>query len=82
MSRKGNPYDNAAAESFIKTLKTEEVYLWDFQTTADAQRRLPYFIEDVYNQKRLHVSLGYRPPEEYEAMLVPETLKHFCLTLI
>jgi putative transposase len=69
MSRKGNPYDNAAAESFMKTLKTEEVYLWEYQTMADAQRRLPYFIEDVYNQKRLHASLGYRPPVEYEAML-------------
>lgn len=73
MSRKGNPYDNAVVESFIKTLKTEEVYLWEYETMADVQRRLPYFIEDVYNQKRLHASLGYRPPVEYEAMLVPET---------
>jgi putative transposase len=81
MSRKGNPYDNAAAESFIKTLKTEEVYLWEYQTMADVQRRLPYFIEDMYNQKRLHASLGYRPPVEYEAMLVPETPNHPCLTL-
>ena len=48
---------------------------------ADVQRRLPYFIEDVYNQIRLHASLGYRPPAEYEAMLVPETLNHPCLTL-
>ena len=81
MSRKGNPYDNAAVESFMKTLKTEEVYLWEYQTMEDAQRRLPYFIEDVYNQKRLHASLGYRPPAEYEAMLVPEPLNHPCLTL-
>ena len=81
MSRKGNPYDNAAAESFIKTLKTEEVYLWEYQTMADVQRRLPYFIEDVYNRKRLHASLGYRPPVEYETMFVPETLNHPCLTL-
>lgn len=81
MSRKGNPYDNAAVESFMKTLKTEEVYLWEYQTIEDAQRRLPYFIEDVYNQKRLHASLGYCPPVEYEAMLVPETLTHPCLTL-
>jgi transposase InsO family protein len=81
MSRKGNPYDNAAVESFMKTLKTEEVYLWEYQTMEDAQRRLPYFIEDVYNQKRLHASLGYCPPVEYEAMLVPETLTHPCLTL-
>ena len=54
MSREGNPYDNAAAESFMKTLKTEEVYLWEYQTMGDAQRRPPYFIEAVYNQKRLH----------------------------
>jgi putative transposase len=81
MSRKGNPYDNAAAESFIKTLKTEEVCLWEYQTMADVQRRLPYFIEDMYNQKRLHASLGYRPPVEYEAMLVPETPNHPRLTL-
>jgi cytoskeletal protein CcmA (bactofilin family) len=54
----------------MKTLKTEEVYLWEYQTIEDAQRRLSYFIEDVYNQKRLHASLGYRPPAEYEAMLV------------
>jgi len=81
MSRKGNPYDNAVVESFMKTLKTEEVYLWEYETMADVQRRLPYFIEDVYNQKRLHASLGYIPPVEYEAMLVPETFNHPCLTL-
>ena len=81
MSRKGNPYDNAVVESFMKTLKTEEVYLWDYQTMEDAQGRLSYFIEDVYNQKRLHASLGYRPPVEYESMLVPETLNRPCLTL-
>ncbi len=81
MSRKGNPYDNAVVESFMKTLKTEEVYLWEYQTMEDAQRRLPYFIEDVYNQKRLHASLGYRPPVEYEAMLAPEAFNHPCLTL-
>lgn len=66
MARRGNPYDNAAAESFIKTLKTEEVYLWEYRTLPDVQIRLPYFIEEVYNQKRLHSSLGYRPPAEFE----------------
>ena len=76
-----NPYDNAVVESFMKTLKTEEVYLWEYQTMEDAQRRLPYFIEDVYNQKRLHASLGYCPPVEYEAMHVPEALNRPCLTL-
>jgi len=69
MSRKGNPYDNAFAESFMKTLKTEEVYLWEYRTLDDVQRRIPYFIEDVYNQKRLHASLDYMPPNEFEAHL-------------
>ncbi len=68
MSRKGNPYDNAAAESFIKTLKTEEVYLWEYRTLHDVQIRLPFFIQEVYNRKRLHSSLGYRPPVEFEEM--------------
>jgi transposase InsO family protein len=73
MSRKGNPYDNAYAESFIKTLKSEEVQLWEYRTMEDVQKRIPYFIEDVYNQKRLHSSLGYRPPCEFEKVL---TLTH------
>lgn len=62
VSRKGNPYDNAAAESFFKTLKVEEVYLWEYRTLEDVQNRLSFFIQDVYNHKRLHSSLGYRPP--------------------
>jgi putative transposase len=70
MSRRGNPYDNAFAESFMKTIKTEEVYLWEYRTLEDVLRRLPYFIEQVYNQKRLHASLDYVPPVEYEAMLI------------
>jgi putative transposase len=70
MSRKGNPYDNAYAESFIKTLKSEEVCLWEYRTMDDVQKRIPYFIEDVYNRKRLHSSLGYRPPCEFEEILL------------
>ena len=54
MSRKGNPYDNAFIESFFKTLKAEEVHLADYETFQDVLERLPYFIEVVYNQKRLH----------------------------
>lgn len=66
MARKGNPYDNAAAESFMKTLKYEEVYLWDYQSLEDVKRRVPYFLQQVYNQKRLHSALGYVTPEEFE----------------
>ena len=78
MSRKGNPYDNAFAESFMKTIKTEEVYLWEYRTLDDVLRRLPYFIEQVYNQKRLHASLDYVPPVEYEAMLINQNQKAPC----
>src|SRR5689334_801554 len=67
MSAKGNPYDNAKAESFFKTLKREEVYLQDYRTFAEAQAHLGHFIEAVYHAKRLHSSLGYLPPVEFEA---------------
>ncbi len=66
MARKGNPYENAVAESFMKTLKYEEVYLWDYRTVTDVRERIPYFVEEVYNQKRLHSALGYCPPNEFE----------------
>ena len=66
MARKGNPYDNAAAESFMKTLKYEEVYLWDYHSLEDVKHRVPYFLQQVYNQKRLHSALGYVTPEEFE----------------
>lgn len=68
MSAKGNPYDNAKAESFFKTLKREEVYLNHYETFADAEGQIGRFIDDVYNQKRLHSSLGYLPPSEYESL--------------
>jgi transposase InsO family protein len=68
MARKANPYDNATIESFFKTLKVEEVYLWEYPSLEEVQDRLPYFIEEVYNRKRLHSSLGYRPPVEYEEL--------------
>ena len=61
MSRKGNPYDNSYAESFMKTLKSEEVHLWEYRTMEDVQQRIPYFIEDVYNHKRLHSEIGSCP---------------------
>jgi len=69
-SRRGNPYDNATCESFIKTLKDEEVYLWEYKTIEDAKGRISHFIKDVSNEKRLHSSLGYCPPNEFEELLM------------
>ena len=69
MSRKASPNDNALAESFIKTLKYEEVYLFEYEDFAEAQQRIEKFIERVYNEKRLHSALAYRPPAEYEHLL-------------
>lgn len=66
MSRKANPYDNAFVESFIKTLKVEEVYLNEYRNLREARENIFAFIEDVYNKKRLHSSLGYRSPIEFE----------------
>lgn len=66
MSRRGNPYDNAKAESFIKSLKYEEVYRTEYRDLKDARRRIGQFIESVYNRKRLHSALGYLPPAEFE----------------
>ncbi len=65
-SAKGNPYDNAFAESFMKTLKTDEVELRKYETYLDVIESVPNFIEEVYNKKRLHSGLDYCPPEEYE----------------
>ncbi len=67
MAAPGNPYENAMAESFFKTLKSEEVYLNDYRSFQDANANLEHFIEAVYNRKRLHSSLGYLPPDEFEA---------------
>ncbi|UQN09300.1 integrase core domain-containing protein [Deinococcus sp. QL22] len=65
MSRKGNPYDNARMESFYKTLKTEEVDLQDYLDFDDAHCQINHFIGRLYNQERLHSSLGYVPPAEF-----------------
>jgi len=69
MSRRGNPYDNAKAESFFKTLKSEEVYLKEYQNFHEAQQSIGPFIEAVYNRKRLHSRLGYQSPAEFETAL-------------
>jgi transposase InsO family protein len=68
ISRKENPYDNATTESFFKTLEVEEVYLWEYRTMEDVQIRLPFFIQEVYKRKRLHSSLGHKPPVEFEEL--------------
>jgi putative transposase len=68
MASVGNPYENAKAESFFRTLKMEEVYLKDYRNFEEAQENIAEFIEEVYNQKRLHSSLGYLPPVEFEAL--------------
>jgi len=69
MSRKGNPYDNATCESFMKTLKYEEVYRQEYRDRAEARASIAQFLEKVYNQKRLHSALGYLPPVEFEQAL-------------
>jgi putative transposase len=69
MSRSGNPYDNATCESFMKTLKYEEVYRQEYRDLADARASIDRFIEKIYNGKRLHSALGYRPPVEFERSL-------------
>ncbi len=71
-SAKGNPYDNAWVESFMKTLKYDEIHMYEFETFIDVVERVPYFIEEVYNKKRLHSSLDYLPPDEFEKKIEVE----------
>ena len=66
MSRPANPYDNASCESFIKTLKREEIYANEYRDLEHLRSNIEEFIERYYNQKRLHSALGYRSPEEFE----------------
>jgi transposase InsO family protein len=72
MSRKGNPWDNAACESFIKSLKYEEVLRNEYRDLSEARRCIVHFLEQVYNEKRLHSALDYRPPVEFEQALLAQ----------
>jgi putative transposase len=73
MSRKGNPWDNAACESFMKTLKYEEVYRNEYRNLHEARASIAEFLEKIYNHKRLHSALGYLPPAEFEARLAVQS---------
>jgi transposase InsO family protein len=80
MSRPANPYDNASCESFIKTLKREEIYASEYENMDHLRSNIEEFIGRYYNQKRLHSALGYRSPEEFEAQARQESeLQHSVL---
>ena len=80
MSGKGNPYDHAKCESFMKTLKYEEVHRQEYRDMEEARASMEHFLMKVYNQKRLHSALGYCPPAEFERSLVPPCSENRAIT--
>jgi putative transposase len=74
MSRAGNPYDNAHIESFMKTLKHEEIYLRSYRTMTELMTQLPIYLEQTYNGTRLHSALNYVSPDEYERTVHPTSM--------
>ena len=77
MSRPANPYDNASCESFIKTLKREEIYAHRYENLEDLRANIEEFIERYYNRQRLHSALGYRSPEEFERQTAQDSSATF-----